>query len=100
MSNTTIAIAEGRQEVFIVVDGKPTREVHLSPKEYDILLALTKSGQTMGRDLLGKVIWGKKKMDTRTIDQHIARLRRKLKVRVIDTVPGRGYKVAHTPIGE
>jgi len=94
-----IAIAEGRHEVIICEDGAPIKEVFLAPKEFDILLLLTKSGQTMSRDQITKALWPKRKnpKDTRAIDQHISRARRKLRpVDVITTVPARGYKITRT----
>jgi DNA-binding response OmpR family regulator len=56
--------------------------VHLAPKEFAILRLLIESnGKVLSRDKLLEFIWGhdqSMEIDTRTVDQHIARLRRKL----------------------
>jgi DNA-binding response OmpR family regulator len=63
----------------IQVKGQP---VHLAPKELAILKILIEaSGKVLSRDKLLEVIWGhdqSMEIDTRTVDQHVARLRRKL----------------------
>ena len=95
-----IALTEGRQEVILVKDGVPLREVRLAPKEWDLLMVLTKSpkGNTMSRTDIAKTLWkGRNRpKDARTVDQHVARLRYKLRpALVILTVPTRGYKIAY-----
>lgn len=58
--------------------GKP---VALTPKEYDLLLLLLRNrGCVLYRDYLYETIWGEDEMldNTRTLDTHIQRLRRKL----------------------
>lgn len=90
MKTLTLKINEPRYEVMI--DGK---EVHLAPKEYDILLLLKKKNVTMSREDLMASLWkgpSATSPDTRTVDQHIARLRRKIGREFITTVPSRGYK--------
>lgn len=80
----------------ILVDGKPAV---LAPKEFAILKLLIEAhGKVLSRDQLLQMIWGHEKdmeIDTRTVDQHIARLRRKLKSerdRIV-TVPNFGYQI-------
>ena len=76
------------------------RAVELAPKEFELLKILIEAqGKVLSRDLLRERIWGHTKdmdISTRTVDQHIARLRRKLKTagRRIVTVPRFGYRVA------
>ena len=58
--------------------GKP---VQLTPKEYDLLLILLRNrGSVLYRDYLYETVWGEEEMldNTRTLDTHIQRLRRKL----------------------
>lgn len=69
-------------------------EIRLKPKEFDLLLFLTKNkNRVYSRDDLLNLVWGYDFIgDTRTIDVHITRLRQKLKKEVnIETVFGVGY---------
>ncbi|MGE5371198.1 MAG: response regulator transcription factor [Solirubrobacterales bacterium] len=82
----------GRREV--VSDGHP---VHLTPREYDLLVLLAQAqGRPFGRDLLLERVWGYDfPGDDRTVDVHIKRLRQKLEnngYSYIQTVWGVGYK--------
>lgn len=56
------------------------RSVELTPKEYDLLLALIDSqGAVMSRQQLMKIVWGHSgSVISRTVDTHIGELRRKL----------------------
>lgn len=84
-----VKIDPDRNEVFL--DGN---EVRLSHKEYLLLTILKASGKTMSRKQLLDEIWGSSEVDTRTVDQHASRVRRKLFPGVILTVPNVGYKIA------
>ena len=73
--------------------------VYLAPKEFAILkLLIEANGKVLSRDQLLHMIWGHDEdveIDTRTVDQHIARLRHKLRSaseRIV-TVPNFGYQV-------
>lgn len=72
----------------------------LSPTEFDILEILAKRmGHTVSREELLKRIWGIGGGDTRTVDVHISRLRKKLDdgkrpVLTAQTLRGRGYRLA------
>lgn len=72
---------------------------YLAPKEFAILkLLIEANGKVLSREQLLEMIWGHEKdmeIDTRTVDQHIARLRRKLRSEAerITTVPNFGYQV-------
>ncbi len=75
-------------------------EVTLSPKEYDILKLLLKNqGKTVGRDQLLNKVWGYDVFPTtRTVDNFISRLRKKIEddpghPRHILTVYGLGYRL-------
>jgi len=80
----------------ILVRGKMA---HLAPKEFAILkLLIEANGKVLSRDQLLQMIWGHEvdmEIDTRTVDQHIARLRRKLRLESdrITTVPNFGYQI-------
>jgi len=83
-------------EYKIIVDGQ---EVLLTSKEIEILWLLASSpGRVFTREQILARIWGYEYFgDTRTVDTHIKRLRKKLKVRDdlswdIKTIWGVGYK--------
>ncbi|MBI2384770.1 MAG: response regulator transcription factor [Elusimicrobia bacterium] len=90
----SIAIDFERHEILVA--GKPA---NLAPKEFAILkLLIEAKGKVLSRDQLLQMIWGHEKdmeIDTRTVDQHIARLRRKLgpERNRIATVPNFGYQI-------
>ncbi len=94
MKHNAMVIDKPRHE--IKVNG---REVYLAPKEWEILNLMKESnGEVLSREVIQKKVWKHDiKIDTRTVDQHIARLRRKLKIaglnyQPIVTVPSFGYK--------
>ena len=70
--------------------------INLSPKEYDLLLFLTKHyGKVLSREYILDSVWGYDYMgDLRTVDTHIKKLRAKLgdEGRYICTVIRSGYK--------
>jgi DNA-binding response OmpR family regulator len=76
------------------------RPVRLAPKEFMVLkLLLEADGKVLSRERLLAAAWGHEdglELDTRTVDQHVARLRRKLGAsgKRIATVPNFGYKLA------
>jgi two-component system alkaline phosphatase synthesis response regulator PhoP len=78
----------------------------LSPTEFDILSLLAKRiGHVVSRDELLKKIWGVNNGDTRTVDVHISRLRKKmddgaLPALITKTLRGRGYKLVWEEDGE
>ncbi len=72
------------------VDGEATA---LNRKEYELLRVLMENkGKVLSRDRLLTDVWGYDIGETRTLDNHVARLR-KLGVK-IETVFGVGYKLA------
>jgi two-component system alkaline phosphatase synthesis response regulator PhoP len=81
------------------------RAVDLTPKEFDLLLALLDAAGAVveRRDLLRRV-WGyRSTVATRTLDTHVAELRRKLEAdadapRHILTVRKVGYRLASDPV--
>ncbi len=67
--------------------------VKLTPKEYDLLIYLIENaGRIITREQILLSVWNKDIMDTRTVDLHLARLRKKLGFfKVIKTLPKVGY---------
>ena len=79
--------------VQVTQNGQP---VHLTPREYDLLVQLMRSrGVAIYRSVLyERVLGGEPENDTRTLDLHIQRLRQKLGwADKIETVRGVGYKL-------
>ena len=74
-------------------------ELELTPKEFELLYLLAQnSGKVLTRDVLLEKVWGYEYMgDTRTVDVHIRRLRKKMEdispePDYIETVRGIGYR--------
>ncbi|MET3504247.1 DNA-binding response OmpR family regulator [Halalkalibacter oceani] len=81
-----------RDERLVKKEGKT---VELTPKEFDLLITLIDSrGKIYRRSELLDLVWGYDFAgDTRTVDTHIQRLRKKLNAGdLIKTVFGVGYK--------
>ncbi|MPW26351.1 response regulator [Alkalibaculum sp. M08DMB] len=74
-------------------------EIHLTPKEFELLhLLVSNPEQVFSRELLLERVWGYDYFgDTRTVDMHIQRIRKKIgefaKHNYIQTVFGVGYKM-------
>lgn len=81
-----IKIDKARREVFV-----GDRRVFLSPKEFDLLVALETSKAIATRANLRRELKISGNGD-RVVDQHVSRLRKKLKVPVVETVTLHGYK--------
>jgi DNA-binding response OmpR family regulator len=85
-----------RESREVTVDGRP---VELTSKEFDLLAYLMENaGIVCSRELLLDRVWG---MDypggTRTVDVHVAQVRRKLdRPELIRTVRGAGYKAVRS----
>lgn len=72
------------------------RKVSLSPKEFGLLeFLLRHKGQPQDRPRILEHVWGGRDdlLFSQTVDVHVAYLRRKLGKDVIETVPGKGYRV-------
>jgi DNA-binding response OmpR family regulator len=81
-----------RESHDVTVDGKP---VELTAKEFDLLaFFMANAGVVVSRDLLLDRVWGQEYPGgTRTVDVHVAQLRRKLgRPDLIRTLRGTGYK--------
>ncbi len=89
-----VVLDRGSREVL--VEGEP---VELTGKEFDLLaFLLDNPGLVVSRELLLDRVWGLTYPGgTRTVDVHIAQLRRKLgRPELIRTVRGSGYKAARS----
>jgi DNA-binding response OmpR family regulator len=93
---TGLIIDLGRRQVFR--DGE---EVLLTLTEFNLLALLaSRPGQVMSRGELLRRVWGYEvEIETRTVDAHVYRLRRKIepepdKPTYIHSVPGIGYRFA------
>ncbi len=85
-----VRLARGAREVH--VDG---REIELTQREFDLLeFLLRHAGQVVTRDQLLESVWGfLSPGETRTVEVHVAQLRKKLgQPDLIRTVRGLGYK--------
>jgi len=83
-----------REEAFLSGNLLP-----LSPTEYRLLETLARHpGRMVSRDELLAKVWGYVVGDTRTVDVHVFRLRRKIEAdpenpRLLHTVRGRGFRL-------
>src|SRR5690606_17184082 len=82
----------------IYINGIPLVKEFSSTEQKLLQYFLSQQGEVISRDTLGDVIWGEESEDKFSewaIDQHISRLRKKLKRMgigiSIKTVKGRGY---------
>jgi DNA-binding response OmpR family regulator len=85
-----IALRRSAREVAVA--GEP---IELRPKEFDLLAYLMQNrGAVLSRDSLLEQVWGYDYAGgTRTVDVHVAQLRRKLgRPDLIRTIRGSGYK--------
>ncbi len=80
-----------RRRHTVTFDGEP---IALTPKEYDLLLYLAlDAGAVKTREQLMREVWDEHWWgSTKTLDVHIASLRRKLNADVIETVRSVGYR--------
>lgn len=87
----SLSIDTGR--LTVEVDGA---EVHLTPTELRILLLLTEEpGHVYSREKIAYTVWGYQWAgDSRVVDVHIQRLRKKIGAARIETVRGFGYRFA------
>jgi DNA-binding response OmpR family regulator len=74
-------------------------EIELSPREVSILeLLQSRAGEVVSRDALLDQCWGIDYMpESRTLDQHIAKLRKRIErdvedPQIIETIRGAGYR--------
>jgi DNA-binding response OmpR family regulator len=73
--------------------------VELTPKEYDLLVFLASdAGAVRGREQLIHDVWDEHWWgSTKTLDVHVASLRKKLRPELIETVRSVGYRLVELP---
>ena len=76
------------------------RNIELTTREFDILHTLLKHpGRVYTRELLLDLLWDYDALvDERIVDSHIKNLRHKMGGEYIETVRGRGYRIAKKDI--
>lgn len=94
-----LAIDRHRHEVTV-----GDRVVHLTPREFQLLWTLTqRPGKVYRREELLTLVWGTETfVAVRTVDVHMAKLRRKLRTRedhpdIVETIWGVGYRLQIGP---
>ena len=88
-------ISLDEKSMSVSIDG---RTVELNNKEFHLLRFLMRNeGRALRRDAILDAVWGYDEGETRTVDNHIARLR-KLGVHNIETVFGGGYKLGKSEV--
>ena len=90
-----IVINKDTMEVLVC-----NRPVTLTVKEFDLLLTLVRNpGRIFTREMLLDLLWDYDALvDERIVDSHIKNLRHKLGGDYIETVRGRGYRIAKKDI--
>lgn len=81
-----------KEKMIAILRGQ---EITMAKKEFEILMLLaTKPGKVYSRDEIFRKVWGYSvKINSRTIDVHISKLREKLDGGYIKTLKGVGYKL-------
>lgn len=88
-------ISLDEKSMSVSIDG---RTVELNNKEFHLLRFLMRNeGRALSRDAILDAVWGYDEGETRSVDNHIARLR-KLGVHNIETVFGVGYKLGKSEV--
>ena len=88
-------ISLDEKSMSVSIDG---RTVELNNNEFHLLRFLMRNeGRALSRDAILDAVWGYDEGETRTVDNHIARLR-KLGVHNIETVFGVGYKLGKSEV--
>lgn len=88
-------ISLDEKSMSVSIDGRP---VELNNKEFHLLRFLMRNeGRALSRDAILDAVWGYDEGETRTVDNHIARLM-KLGVHNIETVFGVGYKLGKSEV--
>ncbi|MBI3819835.1 MAG: response regulator transcription factor [Planctomycetes bacterium] len=99
-ASATIRFETGTVYIAKLAFESKTGSVPLTPTEIEILKCLrARNGQAVARDELLQAIWGCGPNSTRTLDAHVARLRKKIEVdaaspRHLLTVHRVGYRLA------
>jgi two-component system response regulator RegX3 len=80
----------------VIFDGRP---VALTPKEYDLLVYLARDPEAVcTREQIIEAVWDENWWgSTKTLDVHVASLRKKLAPETIETVRGVGFRLVEGP---
>lgn len=86
-------IVINKDTMEVLVGSKP---VILTVKEFDLLLTLVRNpGRIFTREMLLDLLWDYDSLvDERIVDSHVKNLRHKMGGEYIETVRGRGYRIA------
>ncbi|MBO0461781.1 MULTISPECIES: response regulator transcription factor [Enterococcus] len=76
-----------------------TEEIHLTRKEYDILVVLIRNkGKIVTREQLVYQVWSYEyHLENRILDNHIKNIRKKMPLLSIKTIKNRGYQLEVSP---
>lgn len=99
LSNTFFTVGDVKVDPETQNVWRGVHKIGVSPKEFALLQCLLKHrGRAMTREQLLSQLWENKNelRNAQTVDVHIAYLRRKLGKEIIETVPGRGYRIPFT----
>jgi len=90
-------IVINKDTMEVLVCGK---QVNLTVKEFDLLLTLMRNpGRIFTREMLLDLLWDYDSLvDERIVDSHVKNLRHKMGGEYIETVRGRGYRIAKKDI--
>jgi len=97
-SEKTVAVLDVELDPATRQVKRSEQEVHLTPTEFDLLYRLgSRPDVVFSREQILSDVWGYEDgFGTRTVDSHVAALRRKLGADVIRTVHGVGYATGET----
>jgi len=97
-SEKTVAVLDVELDPATRQVKRSEQEVHLTPTEFDLLYRLgSRPDVVFSREQILAEVWGYEDgFGTRTVDSHVAALRRKLGADVIRTVHGVGYATGET----
>lgn len=98
--STVLRVGDVEMDPVALTVTKGGVPVHLKPMEYNLLAQLMRNpGVALYRSVLYERVWGSEpEEDTRTLDIHIQRLRKKLDwADTIETVRGVGYRLKGNP---
>jgi two-component system response regulator RegX3 len=96
-SSAAFAFGPWQVDPARLVADRAGEAVELSRREVEILALLARErGRIVGRRRLLAEVWGMsapERVETRTVDMHVAKLRKKLADHGIETVRGEGYRL-------
>lgn len=85
-----------RQDIAYETESQERKYLFLTPIEYRIFCFLTRDSSIKNRELILDHVWGEgQKVELRTVDQHISKLRRKIKPYSVNirSIHRKGYQI-------